>query len=99
MPEENLDEFADYLAEFEDHFFFDKEGCPKCGISFSNRDGLDDSLVLLSELETEHAKILYSGLAASGIVSSIKISLNGCDLIIYSKDRSKAERIIELIDL
>ncbi len=99
MPEENFDEFAEYLAEFEDHFFFDKEGCPKCGINFSSVDGAQDSLVLLSELETSKAKLFHSSLAASGIVSSIKISSNGCDLIIYSKDRSKAERIIKLIDL
>jgi hypothetical protein len=40
---EDLSEFADYLAEFDSIFVFDNEICPVCGVKVSDSLSLDKS--------------------------------------------------------
>ncbi len=54
MVEENLEEFADYLKEFDDNLIFDFETCPVCGVNLS--DSISVHPIPLIELKFENEK-------------------------------------------
>lgn len=54
MVGQNIDEFTDYLKEFDDTLIFDSETCPVCGVNLS--DNLTDVRIPLIELKFENEK-------------------------------------------
>ena len=54
MGEDNLDEFAEYLKEFDDNLIFDSETCPICGVNLS--DSISVHPIPLIELKFENEK-------------------------------------------
>ena len=54
MGEDNLDEFAEYLKEFDDNLIFDSETCPICGVNLS--DSISVNPIPLIELKFENEK-------------------------------------------
>ena len=54
MKEEDLEEFEDYLKEFNDNLIFDSETCPVCGVNLS--DNISVNPIPLIELKFENEK-------------------------------------------
>ena len=54
MGEDNLDEFAEYLKEFDNNLIFDSETCPVCGVNLS--DSISVHPIPLIELKFENEK-------------------------------------------
>ncbi len=95
MKEENLDEFADYLAEFEEHVFFDNEECPTCGIKFDFADQASE--ISAAKFDSpKDANAAYKKLADKGIAAWIENAEDKYNLMVESKDLQKV--IIALTD-
>jgi hypothetical protein len=54
LAKENIDEFSDYLEEFEDNLIFDSETCPVCGVNLSGNISIHP--IPLIELKFENEK-------------------------------------------
>ncbi|HEY6437877.1 MAG TPA: hypothetical protein VIY47_14900 [Ignavibacteriaceae bacterium] len=86
MLDSDMEEFEDYLAEFNSVPQFDAEDCPICGISLS--DSLSVNRVPLIELQFENAVIAERAinlLEAQGIKS--KQSTSGKEKILIPEGK------------
>jgi hypothetical protein len=86
MPDADLDEFEDYLSEFNSVPQFDAETCRICGVSLS--DSLSVNKIPLIELQFENETIAtkaISMLNANGIKS--KQSASGKEKIIIPEGK------------
>lgn len=93
MNKENLDEFDDYLAEFEEHVFFDNEECPTCGLKFDESESTDNSVIAKFEL-AKNVNEAYSKLADKEIPAWINNIDGYYYLHIDSVNISKAKKIL-----
>ena len=55
---DDLSEFADYLAEFESTIGFDAETCPVCGVNISDSLSIEKSPFVLYKCLDDEVKIL-----------------------------------------
>lgn len=93
MPDNELNEFEDYLLEFESVPKFDAELCPICGIVLS--DSLSVNKIPLIELQFENetvAKRAIIILESEGIKS--KKSSSGKDKILVPEEKLEEVKLI-----
>lgn len=86
MLDTDLEEFADYISEFNSVPVFDSETCPICGISLS--DNLSVNKIPLIELQFENETVASRAinmLEEKGIKS--KISSSGKEKILIPEEK------------
>ena len=95
MGEDNLDEFAEYLKEFDDNLIFDSETCPICGVNLS--DSISVHPIPLIELKFENEKFASEAIRKiedSGIKT--KQSENNKESILVAEQKlEEVKKILE----
>jgi hypothetical protein len=95
LGEDNLDEFAEYLKEFDDNLIFDSETCPICGVNLS--DSISVHPIPLIELKFENEKFASEAIRKiedSGIKT--KQSENNKESILVAEQKlEEVKKILE----
>lgn len=93
MSDEELNDFEDYLSEFNSTPLFDSETCPICGITLS--DNISVNKVALIELQFENETVAVRAkniLDEKGIIS--KQSSSGKEKILIPEEKLREVKLI-----
>ena len=95
MPDTDLKDFKDYLAEFETSVHFDSETCPICGINLSDNISVNQIPLIELQFENETVASRATSMLEEKGIKSIKSSSGKEKILIPEEKLDEAKSILK----